>query len=215
MAKDVSKNKEAVRVFKKAQLLAYWSFTGLVIPLAGIVLGVLSLVVASNLIPNTDKERETIKRLRRFSFWGIGISVAVSLLFLGWRGTLVMQHKATSVNLFSGSPSYTINGTESLYDPDLYGYNTTTAFPCEGSGGYGDIVQGSQVVVSDNEGTVLALSQLSAGKTNGTGNCIFDFSIKNVPYSNFYKFQVGHRDIDDSYQQLSKMHFNIYLTLGQ
>ena len=145
----------------------------------------------------------------------VAIIIIVALASgLGW--VLIKQHKAQPTNSSSSSSSSNTNnvtGTLSLKDTSFV--NMTSGDACEGSGGYSDITQGAQVVASDNANTILAVSSLSAGVADGSGNCVFSFTINNVPYSAFYQFQVSHRgQLAYSYQQLSSNNFAISTTLG-
>lgn len=93
----------------------------------------------------------------------------------------------------------TISGTMTLHGYDnLYGRN---GGPCEGLGGYDDMRPGTQVVVKDGAGAVLATGRLGQGKAGSLGAgptaianwCEFSWSISNLPDSAFYEVEVSHR----------------------
>jgi hypothetical protein len=52
---------------------------------------------------------------------------------------------------------------------------------CQGSGGYDDIVEGAQVVVSDASGTTIAVGALGGGARDSSVECVFPFTIVGVP----------------------------------
>jgi hypothetical protein len=219
MPSNPHQNTQALQAFHKAKVLAYWSLSGLVVPFAGIILGVISLSRLTVLTPGNDEEYWTIQRVRRFAWSGIGLSVTVTILTIAGGIYLVTRSSpAASSNSSTASSSAptTVSGSLSLHDPDSFsGLSSGTA--CEGSNGYNDITQGAQVTVSDNSGSILAVSSsgMSAGTADGSGNCVFSFTIDNVPYSQFYQFQVSHRgQLAYSYQQLSSDNFQIATTLG-
>lgn len=214
MAAEAHQNQNALRVFRKAQLLSYWSLSGIIVPLAGIILGTISLSTVSVLAPSTDDELLAVQRIRRFSWAGIGISVMMTIVAAVGLVLLFTHHTLSATNLSGGNGSNTVTGTLSLHDDQLFGADQSGS-ACQGSGGYDDIAEGAQVVASDGSGKVLAVSQLDAGKADGSGSCVFSFTINNVPYSNFYQLEVSHRgELDYSYQQLSASNFNIATTLG-
>lgn len=68
---------------------------------------------------------------------------------------------------------------------------------CTGMRGYDDIREGTQVVVSDEAGKVIATGSLGIGFMIGSGmtrTCKFHFSITSVPKGHpFYSLQVSHR----------------------
>ena len=66
-------------------------------------------------------------------------------------------------------------------------------YPCPqgAGGGFSDIVAGTQVIVQDGSGAVLATTALTGGRVNMRG-CTFDFRIE-VPAADFYQVLVSHR----------------------
>lgn len=147
---------------------------------------------------------------------GGSIAAVVLVIFVGW--ILISRHRAALSNSLGSltNSTNTITGTMSLKDSAFGGLTSGTA--CTGSdagSGYGDINQGAQVTVSNNSGSILALSSLDAGSADGSGNCVFNFTVQSVPYSSFYQIEVTHRgNVDYSYQQLSSQGFSMGMTLG-
>ncbi|MEV1245104.1 hypothetical protein [Nonomuraea sp. NPDC049750] len=63
---------------------------------------------------------------------------------------------------------------------------------CSGKGGYSDIGQGTQVVVTDAAGKTVALGKLGTGLHEERG-CTFRFAITVPPGGQFYGIEVSHR----------------------
>jgi hypothetical protein len=187
--------------------MAYWSLSGLVLPIAGVILGIISLSTVGVISPTTDKERLDISRVRRFAWVGIILSIVMAIA--GTIGVVYLRHHDNVA-----ADSNAVTGTLTLHDQASFG-SMQSGDSCQGSDGYDDIVSGAQVVVSNDSGSVLALSQLDDGVADGSGNCVFNFAIDKVPRSNFYRFEVSHRgQLDYSYQQLSSAGFSVAMTLG-
>lgn len=66
--------------------------------------------------------------------------------------------------------------------------------PCTTSDGYDDLAVGTQVTVSDEAGTVLAVADLGEGLSTGS-TCDFPFTITVPPGHKFYGFEVSHRGV--------------------
>lgn len=65
---------------------------------------------------------------------------------------------------------------------------------CWGRGGYDDMHEGAQVVISDASGTTVAIGTLGTGVYNG-GRCVLPFAVPHVPLGkNFYGVAIGHRN---------------------
>lgn len=147
----------------------------------------------------------------------IGSSIALVALVVvaGW--IFIGRHRAAVANGLSSltNSTNTVTGTMSLKDTAFSGLASGTA--CSGTdAGYSDITEGAQVTVSNNSGSILALSSLGAGQADGSGNCVFVFTVPNVPYSSFYQIEVAHRGkVDYSYHDLSSQGFSVGMTLGQ
>jgi hypothetical protein len=71
---------------------------------------------------------------------------------------------------------------------------TENELTCTGGGGFDDIRQGAQVVVTDAAGKTIALAQLDAGSWKRDVGCIFLFTVPDVPGGEkFYGIEVSHR----------------------
>lgn len=70
---------------------------------------------------------------------------------------------------------------------------------CAGMGGFRDLVEGAQVVVTDKVGETVAIGKLATGtvrpdRATGAFNvCEFSFIIADVPELDFYGVEVSHR----------------------
>lgn len=90
----------------------------------------------------------------------------------------------------------TIAGQLQLGRGDFMWYSSTRT--CAGRGGFGDIREGTQVVVTDEAGTTIALGRLrdsSPYVEAGVGiTCTFHFAIHDVPSGKkFYGVEISHR----------------------
>jgi hypothetical protein len=107
---------------------------------------------------------------------------------------------------------FTLEGTLQLNSNSITTTGLPPGFNCAGSGGYGDIVPGAPVTVSDEAGTLLAKSTLN-GSVGGQGWCALSFAVKDVPSgSRFYRVEVARRG-DMSYTE-DEARERVGLTLG-
>ncbi|MFI6482257.1 hypothetical protein ACIBH1_30295 [Nonomuraea sp. NPDC050663] len=64
---------------------------------------------------------------------------------------------------------------------------------CSTDGGYSDIREGAQVVITDAKETTLAVGQLAMGYYSDSGKCEFPFSVEVKSGEAFYGIEVSHR----------------------
>lgn len=101
-----------------------------------------------------------------------------------------------------------LTGQLTLHDPD------TVAAGCVGQGGYDDITEGADVVVKDQNGTVVATGSLQAGTAQG-GDCVYPFRVAGVPKEAFYVVEVSHRgELHYSYAEMQGNGWTVAMTLG-
>lgn len=93
--------------------------------------------------------------------------------------------------LVSGG-GFDVKGELTLTDKDAGWYGGAVA--CHGSGGYDDIRQGAQIVVSDAAGKTLAIGSLGQGTATGTTTCVFPVKVHvKSGGGDFYAVEVSHR----------------------
>lgn len=93
----------------------------------------------------------------------------------------------------SASPPLTVEGSVTVRGepPAVLTDNELT---CVTGGGYDDIREGAQVVVTDAAGKTIALGQLGAGSWKRGVGCIFLFTVADIPAGEkFYGIEVSHR----------------------
>jgi hypothetical protein len=89
---------------------------------------------------------------------------------------------------------------------------TSDGVSCQGSGGYSDIVPGTEVTVTNGSGKLLAQTTLGPG--SGTdSSCVFSFSVRLTEGEDQYGVSVSHRGtVTFTFSQLDTV--GIALTLG-
>jgi hypothetical protein len=91
----------------------------------------------------------------------------------------------------------------------------TRGSPCKGAGGYGDIVGGTQVLLKDEKGTVIATGALNPGRVLDGSTCEFAFTVPAVPKANFYQFEMTHRGVlAYRYNELAALDWKVEFSLG-
>lgn len=122
--------------------------------------------------------------------------------------------------------SHTINGalqlTGFLGSAVWFRDNNPQGGVCLGSSGFKDISGGAAVTVYDASGKVIAVANTTDGlwtdmpTNHGDGTCIFQFTVKNVPASDFYGIEVSHRgQVRYSAADLSDINWAPKLTLSE
>jgi hypothetical protein len=106
-----------------------------------------------------------------------------------------------------------VKGTFELHDYSIYSSGISSdGSSCEGSGGYSDIGPGTEVVVKDGSGKMLAHTELGSG-TGGAYSCSFSFTLDVVEGADDYIVQVSHRgELHKSFTELEND--GVALTLG-
>lgn len=87
---------------------------------------------------------------------------------------------------------------------------------CIGTRGYDDITVSADVVIVDGSGTTIAKGELGPGEYDEEAtSCTFDFTVEDVPTSDFYSVRVGHRDGPTySFRDLDDLRWTMDLSLG-
>jgi len=126
---------------------------------------------------------EPARRGGSWPIWvGVGVAVVLFLCCAGMAtaGALVWQVRH---NDFTVNGDLTLSGAGTGKDGSI----------CSGNEMYGDIAQGTQIVVSDEAGTVVAVGTLAEGSSKGQ-DCVFPFTVEHVPkMEKFYIVTVSQR----------------------
>jgi hypothetical protein len=115
--------------------------------------------------------------------------------------------------------SATIHGVFKLRDGSGIS-GSTISDSCTGFEGFDDIRHGAQVVVKDQNGTVIGTGTLSSGRTTRklgdvALECTFRFSVSGLPKATFYSIEVSKRGAQQySYDKLVRSGWNAALSLG-
>lgn len=125
---------------------------------------------------------------------------------LGTGGTLLLSQVAKPAA--SPQPSaIAVSGSVTLKDG--FGAEGTA---CTGNGGFSDIREGAQVVITDAKEATLGVGSLDAGKRDKAGRCEFAFALDIPKGHQFYGIEVSHRGrLQYSADQISAP---LFLSLG-
>jgi hypothetical protein len=135
----------------------------------------------------------------------------------------------------TAAETHTITGTFKLQgsaladteaaDPNTPNENFTTdkdlglsGNGCQGTNGHDDVAAGLQVNVANESGTTIATGSLEQGevvKDQFWNNCVFPFTVSNVPTAKFYRIEAGRRgQVSYSYEQMQANSWRVSLSLG-
>lgn len=107
--------------------------------------------------------------------------------------------------------SRNLDGTFTVVDPDGY---REVATGCRGVGADADIAPGTDIVLRDDAGRVVARSSLGDGTEDAAG-CTFPFTLYAVPRSEAYELQVGSRgSLTYSRDELDRLDWTVALSSG-
>lgn len=82
-------------------------------------------------------------------------------------------------------------------------------------GGYDDIDVGTDVVVRNEGGDIIAAGKLEYGHFTPERDCLFPFTIVNVPNADFYAIEVGNRGtLTYSFAELEAIGWEVHFSLG-
>jgi hypothetical protein len=133
------------------------------------------------------------------------------MVLAGTRGFL---HRLSTIALVlllaaCGPGGQTLTGEFTLFADEFGGP------PCSGTGGYGDIRQGVDVVVRNEAGEIIGTSSLGPGERRRSDSCTFTFEVANLPVAAFYSIEVADRgDLTYSREDLDAMEWHVAMTLG-
>jgi hypothetical protein len=126
--------------------------------------------------------------------------------------------------LIPGSETHTIRGEILLADTAFAKFEELSIEvnadgSCYGTGGYGDMSEGANVVVRNGLGDVIESSQLGQGKSEASNEtaafCRFAFAVEDVPDSTFYAIEIAHRgEVNYSMAEMESRNWKVELSLG-
>lgn len=131
--------------------------------------------------------------------WVVPVVAGLAVLVLAlasiavWAITRASAPSAANPIATSSGP-LVISGSLTLKDSS--GVLNLDDTACSGMHGYDDIRRGTQVVVTDQSGTVLGTGELGAGVLQNPGllrTCRFAFTVLVPPGKPFYSIEVSHR----------------------
>lgn len=101
---------------------------------------------------------------------------------------LVVAVAATLAVAAFGDDMVKVSGTLTLVDKDAYWSGN-----CAGTGGYSDIREGAQVIVTDAAGKTVGVGALSKGVPDGSTVCRFTLDVSVPAGLGFYGVELGRR----------------------
>ena len=102
-------------------------------------------------------------------------------------GVMVLGVLTVGVAVPGGAAAHTVAGTVQLWQDASAGADGAS---CAGRGADADISAGAEVRIKDANGTPLATSTLTAGRSDGAA-CVFGFVAPDVPKAGSYRIAVG------------------------
>ncbi|MFI1562320.1 hypothetical protein ACH4ZX_04505 [Streptomyces sp. NPDC020490] len=143
-------------------------------------------------------------RLSRGAVLVIGAGLGAAVVGACWTGvSLVGGEEAGAPAAGAGGPRSATAGRAEGADGPFSTDGTLTVAGigagldagelCSGTGGYSDIGFGTQVTVTDADGTLVAMGSLGLGEKTEQG-CEFPFTVDDItPGSKFYTVEISHR----------------------
>lgn len=112
---------------------------------------------------------------------------------------------------FALGRSQNLHGTFTVVDPD--GFRDATS-GCTGVGEDADIAAGTDIVLRDHTGRIVARSTLGDGTEDANG-CTFPFTLYAVPRAEAYEVQVGTRgSLGYAHEELEQAGWTVELSSG-
>ena len=161
-----------------------------------------------------SNDQDCIGAMMRIRFLAVVVAVATLAACSGDGASEERQSQAgttTTVEVRKTiSGVYTIYGSSDVIE-------ILDSGPCRGTGGYGDIDEGTEVTVTDEAGTVIGNGRLGEGRYLEDA-CAFRFTIPRVPMAKFYKIQISKEqrgELSYSYEELEAANWTVELELGK
>jgi hypothetical protein len=126
----------------------------------------------------------------------------------------VLFHLAVGAALFSFQPGvHRITGSMTLYSDGFI--TRADGRGCEGTSGYDDIDEGTQVTISDGRDKTIGVGSLGIGRSDSS-SCMFEFFVPDVPDADFYEVEIAHRGkLSYSKEELASKGWRVEVALGQ
>lgn len=86
---------------------------------------------------------------------------------------------------------HTIVGSQEVHDSS--GFNLADGTSCVTTGGYSDVSEGAEVIITNASGNQVGQGALGSGTISGDA-CIFSFTMTSVPDSSSYGIRIGNRN---------------------
>lgn len=108
-------------------------------------------------------------------------------------------------------------GDGSFSDKNFVALGTNNGDFCSGTGGFDDLDGYLNVVISDGSGNIIATESTSSGEYQKYPEaCSFEFTIDDVPDTDFYEIKIGRRGGPTySREELEAANWRIDLSIGQ
>ena len=86
---------------------------------------------------------------------------------------------------------------------------------CSGALGYNDLREGASVTVTDEDGKIIGVSMLDAGRPRGSSECDFSFTINGVLPASVYGIAVSRRGVVNYAEaQMEAQAWDVGLSVG-
>ena len=86
---------------------------------------------------------------------------------------------------------HTIVGSQEVHDSS--GFSLADGTSCVTTGGYSDVSEGAEVIITNASGNQVGQGALGSGTISGDA-CIFSFTVTSVPDSSSYGIRIGNRN---------------------
>ena len=152
----------------------------------------LSIVTSKGILDSLLKKVPSNMTLPIQIFGGVISGGIVLLGIFHAYSSLVSQHSLAGVSQHSltGVSQHSLTGELTIADGAYMSEYNLGMTECGGYEGYSDINLGTQVIVKDAAGKIIASGELGRGKNTGI-SCRFPISVRGIPDSDFYQIEIG------------------------
>lgn len=102
------------------------------------------------------------------------------------------------------------------YDADNFVVATSDSKQiCQGRNGYADLTYDMPVTVTNAEGKIVGIGKTDFGEWVD-GHCNFNYKVENIPKSDFYSVEVGHRGkVNYSFSDIVQNNWHVSQQIGK